>query len=235
MIKEAIVLAGGFGTRLQSVVKDVPKPMAIVAGKPFLSHVLHFLKKNNVKKVVLAVGYKYQFIESYVMDNLQDIDLEVKFSIENEPLGTGGGIYQAFNQISGESAFVLNGDTFFDTPLQDLAHVMEANDAEIVFALKKVANGERYGTVKLNENSSVADFSEKSFSDEVVINGGQYLMNRSIIDRFPLTGNFSIEKDVFQRELPQIKAFGKIYDGIFIDIGIPTDFEKAQNMLQNVS
>jgi len=93
----------------------------------------------------------------------------------------------------------------------------------------------RYGTVKLNENSSVADFSEKSLSDEVIINGGQYLMNKSIIDRFPLTGNFSIEKDVFQKELLQIKAFGKIYDGMFIDIGIPADFEKAQNMLQNVS
>ena len=229
------MLAGGFGTRLQSVVRDVPKPMAIVAGKPFLSHVLHFLRKNDVRKVVLAVGYKYHFIETYVMDNLKDIDMDVKFSIENEPLGTGGGIYQAFNQISGESAFVLNGDTFFDTPLQDLADVMNANAAEIVFALKKVANGARYGTVKLNENSSVADFSEKSLSDEVIINGGQYLMNKSIIDRFPLTGNFSIEKDVFQKELLQIKAFGKIYDGMFIDIGIPADFEKAQNMLQNVS
>jgi len=134
------VLAGGFGTRLQSVVRDVPKPMAIVAGKPFLSHVLHFLRKNDVRKVVLAVGYKYHFIETYVMDNLKDIDMDVKFSIENEPLGTGGGIYQAFNQISGESAFVLNGDTFFDTPLQDLADVMNANAAEIVFALK-VWNG----------------------------------------------------------------------------------------------
>ena len=112
---EAIVLAGGLGTRLRSVVSELPKPMAPVGDKPFLEYILKYLKKNGIDKVVLSVGYKWETIKEYFGDSFEDIELV--YSIENEPLGTGGAIKQAMEYVSDVNVFIVNGDTFFDIDL----------------------------------------------------------------------------------------------------------------------
>jgi len=228
MIDEAIVLAGGLGTRLQTIVKDTPKPMAEVAGKPFLDYIMSYLYKNSIRKVVLAVGYKYEVIQAYFDNPLNNWGIDIKFSIENEPLGTGGGIYNAFKFIEGQHAFVINGDTYFDVPLQQMVHQFEKKSAEMVFALKKLQNAQRYGSVKCADDGRILSFSEKVNDDSATINGGIYIMKKLLTERFPMSGKFSIEEQLFQNKLSLILAYGEIYPGKFIDIGIPEDFNRAQ-------
>ncbi|MFX0195930.1 MAG: sugar phosphate nucleotidyltransferase, partial [Candidatus Hodarchaeota archaeon] len=111
MVKETIILAGGSGTRLQKVVQDVPKPMADINGSPFLEYLLCYLNKQEIKKVILSVGYKYRVIQDYFGTEYKDLVLE--YSIEKEPLGTGGGIKKALNLVKSDDVYIINGDTFF--------------------------------------------------------------------------------------------------------------------------
>jgi len=233
MIEEAIVLAGGMGTRLQTVVKDVPKPMAIVAGKPFLRHLMNYLYKNGIRKVVLAVGYKHEVIEEYFENPSNNPGMGIRFSVENEPLGTGGGIYNAFDLIEGQSAFVLNGDSYFDVPLNQMADQFISKCADMVFALKQLDDAKRYGSVKLADDGRILSFLEKVTNNVALINGGIYIMKKSLIKRFPMHGKFSIEEQLFQNNLSSILAYGQIYPGKFIDIGIPEDYYHSQFLLNN--
>jgi len=236
MTEEAIVLAGGLGTRLQSVVKDVPKPMAQVAGRPFLDYIMHFLAKNHIKKVVLAVGHKYEIIQEHLDKAENRYGLEVTYSIENELLGTGGAIYQAFSHISGDNAFIINGDTYFDMSLSDLNKFAGAHNAELAFALKETTDSQRYGNVVCSSDSKILSFTEKGETEETTIriNGGIYLMRKSLLARYPMPEKFSIEQDFFQSKTPDLNAYGKTYPGTFIDIGIPEDFDRAQILLANI-
>lgn len=235
MTKEAIILAGGLGTRLQSIVKDVPKPMAEVAGRPFLNYIMHFLAKNNIKRVVLAVGHKYEIIQQHLALEQNRYGLEVVYSVERELLGTGGAVYQGFNQIMGDKAFIINGDTWFDVPLDDLDHFAETHHADLAFALKETTDSQRYGSVQCSSNSKIQSFTEKGQSSDtsITINGGIYLMRKSLLARYPMPEKFSIEQDLFQGKTQDLNAFGKSYPGTFIDIGIPQDFLKAQELLHS--
>lgn len=235
MTKEAIILAGGLGTRLQSVVKDVPKPMAEVAGRPFLDYIMNFLAKNHITNAVLAVGYKQEVIQQHLSILQNRHSLEISYSIEEELLGTGGAIYHAFNQIKGNSAFIINGDTYFDMSLPDLDDFARSRNAELTFALKETADANRYGNVLCSADGKILSFTEKGDTAErtIRINGGIYLMQKSLIERFPMPQKFSIEQTLFQSKTPDLNAYGKIYPGAFIDIGIPEDFIKAQELLRN--
>ena len=113
---EAIILAGGKGTRLQSVVSDVPKPMADVNGRPFLSYLLHFLSTKGVRKVVLSVGYKHEVISNYYSNCFEN--MSICYAIENEPLGTGGALVESLKQVTDSNVLLLNGDSFFDINLK---------------------------------------------------------------------------------------------------------------------
>jgi len=236
MTEEAIVLAGGLGTRLRSVVYDLPKAMAEVNGRPFLDYVMSFLAAQGVKRVVIAVGHKREAIQAFLKDALRQYGLEVRYSVEEELLGTGGAIFKAFKQVEGDHAFILNGDTYFDVSLAALEDFALEHGADLAFALKEVEDCSRYGTVSLSPNQGITAFNEKKDGQTGagIINGGIYFMNKALTSRFIKPEKFSIEQGFFQQDLTALRAYGKIFDGLFIDIGIPGDYHLSQQLLKDV-
>lgn len=222
---EAIILAGGFGTRLQSVVKDVPKPMAEVNDQPFLKYILDFVIKNNITKVVLAVSYKYEIITDYFANHYKD--LEIEYSIEKDALGTGGAIRQALDKVNGDKVFVLNGDTFFNIEFANMLQIHNQCKSDITIALKEMTNFDRYGSVKINNSHQVISFEEKMFIEKGYINGGIYLLNKTVFDQFQLNQNFSFESFLEKNVLDLNISASIEADSYFIDIGIPEDYKKA--------
>ena len=215
---EVIILAGGFGTRLQSVVPDVPKPMALINGKPFLEYLLEYLSRYKATKIILSVGYKANIIKEYFKIRYKDIP--IVYSEEDQPLGTGGAIKKALQFTANNRCLVLNGDSFFSIDL-DKFYEKTAKD-KIAIGIKKMINFDRYGSVEV-ENDKITAFTEKRFTDEGYINSGIYAVSKQIFD--------DIEDDTFSFELflqnqEDIAAY--IADGYFIDIGIPLDYEKAK-------
>ncbi|MEZ4774409.1 MAG: nucleotidyltransferase family protein [Bacteroidia bacterium] len=229
MIKEAIVLAGGMGTRLRSVVADVPKPMAEVNGRPFLAYLLDELNEQGVETVVLAVGYKREVIVDYFGEKYKNISL--RYSVEEEALGTGGGIKQACEMLDRNDALVLNGDTFFGVDVQQLYQYYQKKDADLVLALKEMRDFDRYGTVQIDEAGQVTGFEEKAYKSVGMINGGIYLFKKELITNDLFPQKFSFEKDVLESLFPQKRFFGLAFDVYFIDIGIPQDYERSQREL----
>ncbi|HEC2838024.1 TPA: D-glycero-D-manno-heptose 1-phosphate guanosyltransferase, partial [Campylobacter jejuni] len=170
---QAIILCGGLGTRLKSVIKDIPKPMAPINNKPFLEFIFEYLKKQGIKEIILAVSYKYEVIKEYFKDEF--LGIKIKYSIEKEPLGTGGAIKETLKFVKNE-AYVLNGDTFFDIDLSKL----KLNESKICLALKQMNDFDRYGTVNVDEQDLVISFEEKVFKKQGLINGGIYLLTKDI-------------------------------------------------------
>lgn len=225
---EAIILAGGLGTRLREVVPDRPKPMAPVAGKPFLEWLLKALAGGGIQRIILSVGYRADQIIRYFGRRFENMPIE--YSIEQEPLGTGGAIYQAWELVRGSLCFVLNGDTFFkvDYPLMKQRFgVLQAN---LLLALKSVPDTARYGRVVV-KNDTVIRFEEKGPSGPGLINGGVYLVDRDLFAAPPPARCFSLERDFLQPRIAQLKPKAFIATGFFIDIGLPEDYELAQREL----
>lgn len=224
----AILLAGGLGTRLQSVVHGVPKPMALVGNKPFLQHIFTHIQTQGITHVVLAVGYKHEQIQEYFGNRHEG--LEIKYSVEHAPLGTGGALRQAFELVEGP-AFVLNGDTLFKIDLLQLKRTYENTKCDIVVALKKLSYTDRYGTVHLDTDNRITAFTEKQFQQEDgLINGGVYYFDKRVLQVANLE-RFSLEKDVLERNMHTLDIRGETFDSYFIDIGIPEDYKKAQDEL----
>ncbi|HFP7725139.1 TPA: nucleotidyltransferase family protein [Campylobacter jejuni] len=215
---QAIVLAGGLGTRLKSVVQDLPKPMAPINGKPFLAFVLEYLKKQGITEVILSVSYKYELIQECFKDEFDG--MKIRYSIEKELLGTGGAIKDALKFIQNQ-AYVLNGDTIFDIDLKKIV----LNDSKICIALKQMQNFDRYGTVNIDDQGIVTSFEEKVFKKRGLINGGIYLLKKDIFDEFDLEKKFSFE-EFLQVNYKILKIQAQIFDDYFIDIGIPQDYIK---------
>ncbi|EII9765125.1 nucleotidyltransferase family protein [Campylobacter coli] len=213
---QAIVLAGGLGTRLRSVVQDLPKPMAPINGKPFLAFVLEYLKKQGITEIILSVSYKYELIQEYFKDEFHG--MKIHYNIEKELLGTGGAIKDALKLVKNE-AYVVNGDTFFDIDLKKLV----LNSSKICIALKQMQNFDRYGTVNVDEQGIVTSFEEKVFKKQGLINGGIYLLKKDIFDEFSLEKKFSFE-EFLQENYKSLKIQTQIFDDYFIDIGVPEDY-----------
>jgi len=227
--KEAIVLAGGLGTRLQTILPGIPKCMAPVNGKPFLTYVLDYLISQGINKVILSVGYRKDHIINYFGENY--FSITIKYAIETEPLGTGGAVKLSFNQCLHNQVFILNGDTFFVPDLQEMEKLHSQSKADITIAVKHVPESGRYGMVQTDGNGRITDFSEKvPILQSGWINGGIYLINRSVFDNFP-EQQFSLENDVFKVFCSRIKMQAFQTDAVFLDIGIPEDYEKAQTMI----
>ncbi len=229
MITECIILAGGLGTRLRSAVPDLPKVMAPVAGKPFIHHIITFLQSQGVERYIFSLGYLHNLIEDYVKSNFPS--LGIAFSIEAEPLGTGGGIQLALPHVNGEDVIIVNGDTMYKADLKKVSDYHQSTNAACTLTLKHMRNFERYGVVELDERGKVISFAEKKFYEEGLINGGVYVLNkRSLLD-LDLPPKFSFEKDYLEQFIHRHKIFGIRDDNYFIDIGIPEDFEKANQDL----
>lgn len=225
---EAIILAGGFGTRLQTVVNEVPKSMALINGRPFLEYLLDFLIIQGVERVVLSIGYKREIITDHFKKLYSTLVLE--YSAEEEPMGTGGGIRLSFWKVKGDRAVVLNGDSIFRTDLKKLEKAHMAKKADVTLALRKLANTGRYGRVTLNRQRRITGFEEKNEgAGPGLINAGIYIMEKSFLMKPYFRGRFSIEKDCFEKFYGNSRMFGFPADGYFLDIGIPEDYHKAQH------
>jgi D-glycero-alpha-D-manno-heptose 1-phosphate guanylyltransferase len=222
---EAIVLAGGLGTRLRSAVSDLPKPMAPIGDKPFLEYILRYLQKNGIIRVILSVGYKWETIKEYFRDKFENVELI--YSVENEPLGTGGAIKKAMSQVKNNQVYIINGDTFFDIDLKSLCL---ANESKLILSLKQMSDFDRYGCVESDMNGMVTAFIEKDYKEFGNINGGIYLALRDIFDGFSLEDKFSFEEFI-QNNFKKLKIRAKVFDDYFIDIGIPEDYIRAQHEL----
>jgi D-glycero-alpha-D-manno-heptose 1-phosphate guanylyltransferase len=221
----AIILAGGLGTRLQSVVNDLPKAMAPINGKPFLHYLFLYLQKQGIQEIILSVGYKHEIIEQYFGKEYAGI--KIKYSIEEEALGTGGAIKRA-SAFCENRAFIINGDTFFDIDLQGLHdHYFEVVN-EITVALKPMTNFNRYGSITMNEETRIVSFNEKKELKEGLINGGVYFMHTHGAIQEIEANKFSFEKEVLEGMVSKYCFSGKTFDNYFIDIGIPEDYAKAQ-------
>jgi D-glycero-alpha-D-manno-heptose 1-phosphate guanylyltransferase len=226
----AIILAGGFGIRLRDTVPDLPKCMAPVAGRPFLSYVIDELRMQGIERFIFSLGYKAGIIQEYL--NSQYPTLDYSTVIETEPLGTGGAIQLALRQTPYKNVLVANGDTLFKINVAALADIHESNKAECTLALKPMKDFERYGSVLINSNNQIKKFAEKQFCKEGTINGGIYLLRKADFLNRNFPEKFSFEKDYLEKFAHEGKFYGSVHTGYFIDIGIPVDFEKAQSDLK---
>jgi D-glycero-alpha-D-manno-heptose 1-phosphate guanylyltransferase len=227
---ECIILAGGLGTRLQQVVNDRPKCLAPVAGRPFLSYLLFYLKRQHVDHVVLSLGYKHEWVEEWLSH--ESFDFKITTVVEQQPLGTGGGIRLALQKTTEASVFVVNGDTFFPVSFSSMLQWHRQRNVKATIALKKMEHFDRYGTVSVDQDGIITAFHEKQFCESGWINGGVYLLQHHILDSFP--EQFSFEQSFLSVEVAHRTLGGYVEDTYFIDIGIPDDYERANQELPHL-
>jgi D-glycero-alpha-D-manno-heptose 1-phosphate guanylyltransferase len=225
MISKAVILAGGKGTRLVSVVQDKPKPMADIAGLPFLHYMILDLKKKGFSEVVLLVGHLREVIMNYFQSSYHGI--AISYEIESEPRGTGGLIYELARKWN-EDILLLNGDTYFDVDLASMTAASKSGDIKL--AVRKIENSDRYGALTIS-GDRIIDFQEKSWIDSGYINGGIYYLPQGCFDAYDLPFSFSIEKDFFEANKASLNLKPFYSNGYFIDIGIPEDYAIAQTTI----
>jgi D-glycero-alpha-D-manno-heptose 1-phosphate guanylyltransferase len=222
---QAIILAGGFGKRLRTVLSDVPKPMAPIHGKPFLAFLLDYIIGQGITEVVLSIHYLREQIEDYFKKNYNGAT--IRYAVEDEPLGTGGAILKSLPLIDADRpVFVLNGDTFLKMNFENMYLAHAAANSRLTMALRKLADCSRYGVV-LTEGDSVVDFSDAGCHEAGLINAGVYLLNAHLFNAFSLPEKFSFEKDFLFPNINRIAPRAFVVDDYFIDIGIPEDYARA--------
>jgi D-glycero-alpha-D-manno-heptose 1-phosphate guanylyltransferase len=227
MIHEAIVLAGGLGTRLRTAVPDLPKCMAPVGGRPFIAYLTDYFRQAGIRRFIFALGYKHGAFEEFFGHAFPDGGYTV--SLEREPLGTGGAIRQACTLARDKTVLILNGDTFFHIGLERLSAFHREKNADCSLCLKPMRDFHRFGVVERDEQQRVTLFREKQYYPEGLINGGVYALDRESFLREPLPPVFSFEKDYLEKVLAERRIYGLVQDGYFIDIGIPEDYRRVQN------
>jgi D-glycero-alpha-D-manno-heptose 1-phosphate guanylyltransferase len=225
---EAIVLAGGLGTRLAQLLDGVPKPMAPIAGRPFLAILLARLQQSGCTRVLLSVGHLHQTIRNHFGASLHDMAID--YVIEDEPLGTGGALRAALAQAREESVLALNGDTFLQLDYAALLAFHQGSGAALTLSIAYQENIARYGGV-IAENGRVTGFEEKGRTGPGWINAGVYALNRNLPWPASLSEKFSFESDFLAREIASIPVAAYPVDGFFLDIGVPEDLDRAQTAL----
>lgn len=228
---EAIVLAGGFGTRLREVVPDWPKPMAPVAGKPFLEILLRSLARKGFTRVVLSLGFMADKISCHFGD--QFAGMALAYVVEDHPLGTGGAVRLALASCQQEHVFVFNGDTFLDLEANEVERLWQERGHPIVVG-RAVPDTERYGRL-VTANGRVTGFAEKGMNGPGLINAGCYVFDRRQLNDFALHQAFSLETDFLVKAVHQMPVDIFMTEGMFIDIGIPEDYARAQILLAGVA
>ncbi|MDA0110533.1 nucleotidyltransferase family protein [Vibrio sp. La 4.2.2] len=225
---EVIVLAGGKGTRLRSVIGESPKPMALINGVPFLEKQFDWLISQGASKLIVSVGYKYEMITEHFKDEFKGIP--IRYVIEEQPLGTGGAICLASKECAEEQYFVVNGDTYYPISLTDMLENYSKND--LMIATKFIEVADRYGLVRTVDDKIIG-FDEKKAKSSGDINAGIYLMSKNLIMNMP-TGNFSFEEFMqsgLESASISVSRHKPIDDTDFIDIGVPEDYERAQHVI----
>lgn len=223
---EAIILAGGLGTRLSSKVNQLPKSMAPVNERPFLEYQLDFLAANGFKKVILAVGYLHEHILRHFGATYKS--LQLSYSIEKKRLGTGGAIVLALEKISDHHVFILNGDSLFLAGLKKMAQ--QSQLSELTMGVKWLPDTSRYGTVRFDRDGTILGYKEKgTVVDGGYINGGIYYVATSFLHNLQQPEAFSFEKEILEKEYLNHTFKAMPFEGYFLDIGIPEDYKKAQH------
>lgn len=233
---EAVVLAGGLGTRLRKTVRGLPKSLAPIGKFPFLSYLLGWLQSQGIAEVILAVGHRRKAIVHHYSEH-RPLGIRLRYSVENTPLGTGGALRNVRPLLVGEEFFVLNGDSIFDVDLQQMLAFHRRHRSEATLALASPPKAGRYGSVLLSTQGRIKAFVEKGATSSTRtsgrpnlshwISGGLYLMNKSVFRHMPRRQEISLEKEVFPRLIGG-PFYGFPSKGYFIDIGVPEDYRRAQ-------
>ena len=230
----AVILAGGLGRRLQTAVQDVPKPMAPINGRPFLEYLLDYWIGQNINHFVLSVGYKHEVIERHFGNNYRETKID--YAVEEQPLGTGGGLLCALKYLNGAGSFlIMNGDTFFEVDLMSMRLYHQAKQAAVTIALRNVDANSRYASVECDGDGKITAFDNRArtLSPEL-INGGVYLAEKSAFVDFAPDANepVSLEELLYPRMLAAgTRMYGFPSSGKFIDIGIPEDYRRAVDVI----
>lgn len=225
---EAIILAGGFGKRLKSKIKDIPKPMAPVNNRPFLVYILDKLLKYNFDHIILSVGYKGDVISDYFGDNY--FGIKISYVQETYPLGTGGAIKLALTKSKQDHLFIINGDTFFDIDFFKIERFWELHKKPTIITTN-VSDSSRYGSLKV-DGKYITSFQEKGCNLSGIINSGYYLFPVNIFNNVKLNKSFSLEEDFLKKYINLEKIMFFPAEGLFIDIGIPDDYHTAQKLIK---
>ena len=233
MPRSAAILSGGMGTRLRSVVSDRPKVMATVAGRPFLAHLLDQLLESGIERVVLCTGYMANSIRKELGDGYRG--LELVYSVEDTPLGTGGALAKAAGVVTGERLLVLNGDSYCQCRLADFIAGHAASGAYAGMVLARVGDVARFGAVLTDDRSRVVDFVEKGGeTGPGWINAGIYLLPVPLLREIAPDRQVSLEREVFP-DLMTRGLYGHHCEGAFIDIGVPEEYRRAQSFFSQGS
>jgi NDP-sugar pyrophosphorylase family protein len=229
----AVLLVGGLGTRLQSVLPSTPKPLARVGNMPFLELLVLQLRSQGILRIVMCTGHLAGQIEQEFGDG-KKWGVAIDYSQESQPLGTAGAVKLAEGYLKQAAAFlVMNGDSFLELDLRQFIQFHRKHGGLVSMAVRKVPDAARYGTVHMGANHRVVGFSEKTGATAPgIINGGVYVFNRAVLDQVP-QGPASFEKDVFPRVLEQ-GVYAQEQHGMFIDIGTPEDYARAQTLCQSL-
>lgn len=226
---QVILLAGGLGTRLRSVVSDRPKPMALIGDKPFMEYVVHELSRHGITDIIFAVGYKGSMVEEYFGDGSgftapDGTKIRVRYAYEEELLGTAGAIRNAGWLVTEDRFFVLNADTFYQIDYGKLVRLQEEMSLDMALVLRQVPDVSRYGQAVL-AGKRLVGFNEKTTDPHPgTINGGVYLMTRALLEDIP-EGKVSLENQMIPKWLGENRALGgMVNDGYFVDIGVPEDY-----------
>jgi NDP-sugar pyrophosphorylase family protein len=230
---KAIILAGGKGTRLQGVVNNIPKPMAPIAGKPFLEYLVQQLRSCSVQDIVLSVGYKKDSIVSFFSDGSK-WDVNITYVPEKEPLGTGGAIQEVIRLFDDQNILVMNGDSYIDVNLSDYINWHFTKERTASLVVTNIDNTTRYGTVELGEKERVNKFTEKGVHEGPGwINAGIYIFNRSIFENKSPVISYSLEKEILTNLIGK-GLYGYRCKGAFIDIGTPESYARATNFFSMI-
>jgi D-glycero-alpha-D-manno-heptose 1-phosphate guanylyltransferase len=232
-INEMLILAGGLGTRLQSHVSNVPKPMAPILGRPFLALFLEYWISQGIEKFVISIGYKASVIKNYFSDSF--MGAEIIYSEEDSPLGTGGAIKKSLesNFFSNELIMIANGDTWLDINSNNFFMDFKKQSLPGSICLFHIDENDRYGSVFINGNGSIQKFDSINRGGHL-INGGCYIFERIFLTQYLVNypDIFSFEADVLEKLSSERLLGSSIYKSDFLDIGIPEDYLKAELLIK---
>jgi D-glycero-alpha-D-manno-heptose 1-phosphate guanylyltransferase len=228
-----VILTGGLGTRLRSILPDTPKPMACVNGRPFLEYLLTQVRVAGYTDVILCTGYKAEVIENYLADGRR-YDVQIRYSRERELLGTAGALSQARHLIRSDPFLVMNGDSYCAVDFEELISQHQARNAVATIVTTRIEDRSRYGSVVVGPQDAIVTFSEKGETrGSGYINGGIYVISQTVLDLIPAGKYLSIERDIFPSLVGRgLYAFKT--SGVFIDIGTPSKLQQAQSVLRTI-
>lgn len=225
----AIILAGGFGTRLREAIPDIPKPMAPVGGRPFLEHQLDFWIASGISRFILSVGYRREAIISHFGSRYRDASID--YAIEEVPFGTGGGLLKAAALLDEFEPFLLlNGDTYFDVSLQEFQDFHDSRNADLSVALFRAPQANRYGRAELDANRRLKKLASAMAQAGELANGGVYRLSGRVLHPWAKDGcrPISLETEILPGMLARGMAlYGMESPGRFLDIGVPDDYSRA--------